>query len=183
MGFLEKFKNTVFIEELMGNKLEEIRYEENRAIAHDDERRTIYEPEKILDRLEGTWHEHNIIAIKGGGFELGNHYHDYQEVFFTPTGIFDFRFVDLEDLETRKFTLNAGSRILIPERIGYVITGNKGSILIGYGNVPFNLKRLISCPQEAIEAMASIKTTEVPSYLHMLGGVDYMEAQMERYPR
>ena len=138
----------------MGERLRQVRYDENVAVAHQDERRIIYDPDKIFDNLDGLFCQHNVIAISQNGLELGNHYHDYKELFFTPTGEFDFRLVDIDDLATRKYTLKAGDRLLIPEGIGHVATGKIGNVLIGYGNVRFNPKRLIPCSKEALETLA-----------------------------
>ena len=141
----------------MGRQLEQVRYDENPALGHTDPRRTIYNPEKILNGLNGDFYSHNIIFISQDGLELGKHFHDYLEVFFTPTGEFDFRLVDLDDLETRKYSLNAGGRILIPEGVGHIVTGNKNNVLMGYGSIPFDPKRLIPCSKEALEKLASMK--------------------------
>ena len=142
----------------MGKILDEIRHDENVALANSDPRRVIYDPEQILDGLEGKWYAHNIITLssEGEGLELGKHYHNYEEVFFTPTGEFNFRFVDQGDLETREYTLGPGSRIFIPRDVGHIVTGRPGNVLMGYGNVPFDSDRLIACPEKALEALASI---------------------------
>ena len=111
-----------------------------------------------MEGLEGKWYAHNIIVLsqEGEELELGNHYHNYEEVFFTPTGGFDFGFVDQEDLETRTYHLESGSRIFIPRDVGHVVTGKPENILMGYGNVPFDPKRLIQCSEKALEALANI---------------------------
>jgi len=141
----------------MSSKLGQIRYDENVAVSHSDARRTIYDPEKILEGIGGIWHRHNIIALKQGGLELGNHYHDYEEIFFTPTGEFSFGLVDLDDFETREYSLKAGNRILIPEGIGHIVIGKSAeNVLMGYGSVPFDPKRLIRCEGRALETLASL---------------------------
>ena len=113
----------------MGSRLNQVRYDENVALAHTDARRIIYEPEKILEGIGGIWHPHNVMVLKQGCLEMGNHYRDYEELFFTPTGEFSFGLVDLEDFETKKYVLKAGDRILIPQIVGHIVIGkNAGNV-------------------------------------------------------
>lgn len=137
----------------MGKRLKQIKYDQEGALVHSDQRRSIYDPKKILEGI-GKWYPHSIIRIEQDNLILGNHYHDYKELFFTPTGNFHFRFVDLDDLETKDYDLKAGERIIIPEGIGHAVAGNKGNILLGYGNVLFNPKGIIPCPENALEALS-----------------------------
>ena len=132
----------------MASKLDMVKYDENIALVHSDLRRKIYDPEQILSGLDGRWYIHNIITISQDGLELGRHFHDYDEVFFTPTGIFDFKLIDIDNLVTRRYSLAPGSRILIPEKVGHIATGHKGNVLLGYGNAPFSPERIISCSEQ-----------------------------------
>ena len=139
----------------MGKQLDSVRYDID-TIAHSDVRRTIYQPEKIMNGVEGfVWH--NAMTLSSDGLELGKHFHDYQEFFFTPTGVFEVRLVDMEDMVTKKYTLTPGSRILIPENIGHIFTGRTGNVLMAWGNAPFDPKRLIPCSVQALEALALMK--------------------------
>jgi len=132
----------------MASKLDMVRYDENIALVHSDLRRRIYDPEEILSGLDGKWYIHNIIVVSQDGLELGRHFHDYDEVFFTPTGIFDFKLLDIDNLETRKYSLPPGSRIFIPEKVGHIATGHKGNVLLSYGNALFNPERTTPCSEQ-----------------------------------
>lgn len=132
----------------MGQRLEEVRFDEDLRstyplLGHTDRRRVIYDPEAILKDLSGNWIHHNVLSISEENLELGLHFHDYNELYFTPTGGFDVRFVDNEDLATQRYTLRPGSRLLIPQEVTHMVTARKGSILLVYGTVPFDPKRLI----------------------------------------
>ncbi|MBI2042802.1 hypothetical protein HYT25_00235 [Candidatus Pacearchaeota archaeon] len=140
----------------MGERLRQVRYDENVAVVHQDGRRTIYDPDKIFDNLDGLFCQHNVIVLSQDGLELGNHYHDYKELFFTPTGEFDFKLIDIDDFAMKRFLLKRGDRLLIPEGIGHVVTGKSGNVLMGYGNVRFNPKRLIPCSRETLQSLASM---------------------------
>jgi len=133
--------------------------EDDIALAHRDERRTIYEPERILRGLEdlGPWYAHNIIKIDTSGLKLGKHFHDYHEVFFTPTGGFFYSLVDMEDLDrTGRVELAPGQRLVIPPNVGHVVTAEEGSVIMGYGNAEFNPKKLIPCTEEALKVLESL---------------------------
>ena len=143
----------------MGERLRQVRYDENVALAHQDARRIIYDPDKIFDGLTEVFCQHNIITLLQDGLELGKHHHPYKELFFTPTGEFDFRLIDLEDFETRRYILKAGDRILIPEGIGHIVTGKTNNVLIGYGNVRFEQNKLIPCSEGALEVLARMRNS------------------------
>lgn len=135
--------------------IENIRFDESIALVQADERRIIYDPEKILEGISGRWYSHSIIVINRPNLKLGNHFHDYQEVFFTPTGDFYFTFVDKENLENSvTYELQRGQRILIPENVPHVVVGKKDSVLLGYGNVQFDPKRLITPTESVLEALS-----------------------------
>ena len=146
----------------MGRRLKEVRFDEDLRLTypklgHTDNRRVIYDPESITKDLSGEeWYHHNVLTILQGGLELGNHHHDFREVYFTPTGGFDVRLVDIETLESRKYTLKSGSRLLIPEHISHLVTASSGSVLLVYGDVPFDPKRLIQSPDNVLEVLASM---------------------------
>jgi len=146
----------------MGTRLEEVRFDEDLRLTypllgHTDRRRVIYDPEAILKDLPGNWIHHNVLLISEDNLQLGLHYHDYNELYFTPTGGFDVRFVDNEDLATRRYNLHPGSRLLIPQEVSHMVTADKGSVLLVYGTVPFDPKRLIT-PKDnkVLEALASM---------------------------
>ncbi len=142
----------------MISRLDQIVYVEGVGLAHEDERRAIYNPEKLLEGLDkyGPWFNHNIIRIKQTGLQLGNHHHDYSEVFFTPTGDLEFLFTDKNfPKDVREFSMNQGSRLFIPEDIDHRVIGSKGAILMGYGNVQFDPKRLISSSSEVLKVFGN----------------------------
>ena len=83
---------------------------------------------------------------------LGNHYHNYDEVFFTPTGGFALTLADIDadidDTErVQKFTLIEGSRIFIPSYVAHRVVAEKGSVLIGFGSMEFSPKRFFQCSE------------------------------------
>ena len=144
----------------MVSKLDMIKYDENVALIHFDLMRRIYAPEKILGGLDGKWYIHNIIVFSQDGLKLGGHFHDYTQVFFTLTGIFDFKLIDIDNLETKRYSLAPGSRIVIPEKVGHIIKGGKENILIGYGSVPFNPERSIPCSKQLLNILESVNNSK-----------------------
>jgi len=119
--------------------LHHVSLERRYAIAHADKRRVVYDPEIISINPTGVWIPHNVIVMEDGTLELGKHFHPYREMFFTPTGGFDFRLVDVDAPENkRSIQLDAGSRIVIPPRIAHKWVAKKGSVIIGFGDVPFD---------------------------------------------
>ncbi len=147
----------------MGN-LDNLKMDMVVAVVHSDQRRIIYNPEKILRGLEvfaEQWYPHNIITLTQGGLELGKHHHDYSEVFFTPTGGFDFYVADSEDFQQAyRFVLNSGSRVLLPENVDHVVIGSSGAVLMGYGNIEFDPKRLFPSSKEVLESLS--RKAELP---------------------
>ena len=137
--------------------LSNVKYNKNISLVHFDERREIYDPSKILNGLVGRWYPHNIIAILKDNTILGDHYHDFNEVFFTPTGGFYFILVDINNLKKCKcYKLEKGCRILIPAYTAHRVICKKDSILIGFGSAKFNRKRLFSCNKEIISIFEKI---------------------------
>ena len=128
------------------SQLEQVRFDEG-ALAHADARRNIYDP---LQGIQGNWHVHNVIAINQAGLELGKHSHDYQELFFTPTGGFYFALADIDEKKPQVYQLDKGKRILIPPNVGHIVVGDAGAILNGFGDVPFDPKRMYACDSELV---------------------------------
>src|SRR3989344_6245728 len=123
--------------------LEKVRFDDKVSIAHSDNRREIYDPKTILGGISGRWYPHSIITILDDNVILGEHYHDYTEVFFTPTGGFNFMLADIDKLEdTKKFVLSRGSSILIPSRVAHRVFCKKNSVLIGFGSIKFDPGRI-----------------------------------------
>ena len=129
------------------------------GVVHRDERRMIFDPSLILNDLKSEWpdhrwHAHSIITINQPNLELGKHHHDYWEVFFTPTGGFKFSLADSEDVgNPRSYNLEVGDRLVIPAYIDHIVRGEKNSVLLSYGNVPFDPKRLIPSEANVLEAI------------------------------
>ncbi|MFH1325202.1 MAG: hypothetical protein ABIH49_00330 [archaeon] len=137
------------------NRLSEVRYEEGIAAGHYDHRRNIDDPLKLFDGLEGTWHPHGIITLKQEGLDLGNHHHDYDELYFSPTGGFNVWLVDeREPKDMLHFRMTPGSRLLLPEYVAHRVVGEIGSVLLTYGNVPFNSNRILKSSTESLELLA-----------------------------
>jgi len=132
--------------------LEDTKFDQNIAVVHSDERRIIYDPEKILSGLDdfGYWFSHNIITISAPNLSLGGHHHDYHEIFFTPTGGFDFRLVDNESKKRKDYVLAKGSRILIPPYVTHMVNGEEGSVLMGFGNQKFTPEGLIKSNEDIL---------------------------------
>lgn len=86
---------------------------------------------------------------------LGNHYHNYNELFFTPTGGFKFALSDLDDPDKQVsvYELNRGSRILIPEYVAHRVIGKENAVLQGFGSVEFDPKGLIPCESNLVEIL------------------------------
>jgi oxalate decarboxylase/phosphoglucose isomerase-like protein (cupin superfamily) len=139
------------------SKLDLVKYDVDFVKVNSDGRRIIYDPARITWGFEGQWHSHSIITPIHERAELGNHFHDYDEVFFTPNGCFDFKLVDIESFETRKYILNKGNRILIPQKVGHVAIGTGNGVLMGYGNAPYDSKRIFPLSTMALEALSLVK--------------------------
>jgi mannose-6-phosphate isomerase-like protein (cupin superfamily) len=130
---------------------------------HSDNRRAIYDPQKITNDLEGDWYAHNLMEIYGQNIFnadclLGKHHHDYEEVFFIPSGILDFLLIDPENpKQISKIKLDSGKRLFIPKGVDHLTfnKGNNPAILMGYGNVPFDPKRLIPSNGEVLKILLS----------------------------
>ena len=131
-------------------------FEEPLALVHIDKRRTIYDPSKILDGLRGKWYPHNLISINDSSSILGNHHHDYKEAFFVPGGNIEFVLVDPEEPRNpQTCQVSYGGRLLIPPYIDHTIKGKKGSILLGYGSVPYDPKRSFSSEKKVLDTLLS----------------------------
>ena len=129
------------------------------VFASEESRRTIYDPAKILEGLGslGPWYAHNIITINKEGSQLGKHYHNYFELFFTPTGGFKFNLVDVDTPKNASsYFLEKGQRILLPPRTAHIITGNSESVLLEYGNQEFDSQKLIACDSRLLEFLNSL---------------------------
>ncbi len=147
----------------MSELLDKVKYEVSIERASSDHRRIVYDVAKVTGGLAGKWFPHGMIAVKNR-FELGGHYHDYDEIFFTPINTFNFRLVDINNFETKKYILHPGSRLLIPKEIGHVavcddsdVRNSSNGLLISYGNALYNPKRTFPCSEKALEALAMIK--------------------------
>ena len=121
---------------------------------HADIRRFIYDPEKILAGLKGTWFPHSILTVMQSNSLLGGHQHNYDEAFFVPSGQFRFSLVDpREPNNPRNYGIFTGNRIFIPAYIDHVVIGNKGSVLMGYGTVKYNPNRTTVTEREVLKIL------------------------------
>ena len=131
------------------------------AVAHADSRRMIYDPEKFTENFlnpnYGRFYWHNVIVINNSdepNSKLGGHHHDYIEMFVVPVGEFKFVLLDPEDSKNPQvYNLYTGNRIVIPEGIDHVIKGDKNSVLMAFGNVEFDPKRLIPSEKTVLETL------------------------------
>lgn len=137
------------------SRLEQVRYEEDIAKEHYDARRNIDNPDMVLSRLDGSWHPHSILTINQSGLELAKHFHDYNEVFFSPNGGIKFALADIVDNPNKivVYELERGSRLYIPRYVGHLAVGKEGSVLLGFGDTKFDPKRLIPCESGLVERM------------------------------
>lgn len=134
------------------NNLSKIIYNEKAGLAHSDVRRSIYDPSNLFEGLENySWIPHNIIKINEAGLQLGNHYHPYEELFFTPTGGFRFLLAEEDNNIIKDYQLGEGARIYIPKNVVHRVTGEKGAIIMGWGTEEFNPKKMISGSQEVLK--------------------------------
>jgi hypothetical protein len=92
--------------------------------------------------------------LKDPRVPLGNHHHPYREAFVCPQGVFDFVLTDPREPENpRGYQIYTGKRLLIPSGIDHVVQGREGSVLMGFGSVPFDPKKLIGSRPEALEVL------------------------------
>jgi hypothetical protein len=149
---IDKLKNILGIIKFM-DRLNLVKYDENIAIVSKDNRRNVSDPEKILTGLDGNWHWHNIITIKSRD-SLGNHYHDYREMFYTPTGGIKFALTDIEGKEDPKiYTLAPDSRIVLPPYTVHAIVSEPGSVWLCYGDAVFDVKKLMAADKNIVSKL------------------------------
>ena len=148
------------------SRLDLVRYEVGIAKAHYDIRRNIDDPIKLLEGLEGTWYAHSVHTLNKScieligtpdydeKLELAKHHHNFNEVFFSPNGGFTFALADINDPnEIRTYTLEKGSRLYLPIYTAHLALGLENSVLLGFGDVPFDPKKLIPSDPKLIEKL------------------------------
>lgn len=133
-----------------------VQYQPTTAVAHADRRRVIYNPTKVLDGLRGEYFPHKIMALTENDLLLGNHHHNYREVFFIPEGDLKIVLADPRDPDNIfDYRLRGGSRILIPAGLDHVVKGKKGSIIMGWGTKEFSPKGLIPTESSLLEKLVA----------------------------
>lgn len=98
---------------------------------HEDERRRISE---VFNNQGIKAEQVKIIDTKSQSdmVVLGNHYHDYKEIYFTAEGEARFILEDIETKERQEYRLNktTGS-IIIPERVAHKVEITGKAMLVG----------------------------------------------------
>ena len=146
-------------------RLERVRYETEVAKGNYDKRRNIDDPLRIFEGLEDgvKWHRHGIITIKDSNLFLGNHHHDFNEVYFAPNGGFDVWLTDaINPVEGVYHHMVPGSRLLIPMYVDHRVRGDKRSVLDTYGSVPYDIGGTIDSDEKALrilDEMSSLQKT------------------------
>ena len=146
------------------SNLERVRYEPEMSGGHSDERRDIYDPLRLFEGFEnGEWHRHGVIKIKNPGLYLGDHHHDFDELFFAPNGGFKVWLIDAQDpREVMSFRMASGSRLFIPEYVDHRVKGDERSVLDIYGSVPYDIGGTIDSDEKALrvlDEMSSLQKT------------------------
>lgn len=133
-------------------RMSKIQYQSSFAVAHADRRRVIYDPAKLLEGLKGEYFPHKIMALSKNDLLLGQHHHNYREVFFIPTGDLKIVLADPRDPDNIfDYGLHGGSRILIPAGLDHVVKGKKGSVIMGWGTKEFSREGLIPTEESLLE--------------------------------
>ncbi len=80
------------------------------------------------------------IAVLKQDSTLAGHFHNYRELFYLldGSGIFTLKDVDIPTEDARTYALRPGERLLIPPHIAHDAFLTKGSVLIGYTEVPYS---------------------------------------------
>ncbi|MBX4196743.1 hypothetical protein KW805_04095 [Candidatus Pacearchaeota archaeon] len=116
-------------------------YEEKIAEAHDQPRRTIYDPSKLILGLEnfGKLYWHNIIDIHDPAANLGDHYHEGGEVYWTPNGGIKVALLHLDqpNEEPEFYPMAPGSRLQIFPNVVHSVRGEHKSVLTAWGTEPY----------------------------------------------
>ena len=105
-------------------------------LGKDDPRRTIYLAfDKNCDFQ--TAEEATIIVPKLATV-LGNHWHNFKELFVIVKGGATFYLEDIDDrMRTERIVLAPFQRIMIPPRVAHAFTISEGSIILAYLEKPF----------------------------------------------
>ncbi|KAK3838923.1 MAG: hypothetical protein J3R72DRAFT_423123 [Linnemannia gamsii] len=115
--------------------MENIKYFEDVALAHEDDRRIIYDPNIIPTHFSDTLYLHNMILVKDSESFLGNHKHSQDMVYFTPNGNLVISFT--LSGHSKVYELKKGSMVFIPADVYSTVKGKEGSIVYGFGNGPY----------------------------------------------
>ncbi len=94
-------------------------------VSHEDERRrltAIFNGEFIAKQIK-------LLNIKKTSI-LGNHYHNYSELFYIYQGQAVFTLVDVDTKERKDITLNQGDRLIISPRIAHKVKMEEGTLTI-----------------------------------------------------
>lgn len=93
--------------------------------AHEDERRSlfaIFNDDFVAKQLK-------LLKIKSG-VELGNHYHEYGEMFYLLEGQAKYTFENIETKERLVLYLKAGDRVVIEPKIAHKAVYSQPTIMI-----------------------------------------------------
>jgi len=94
-------------------------------VAHEDERRwlrTIVNGDFAVKQIK-------LLNIKETSV-LGNHYHNYSELFYIVSGKATYTLESVDTKEKKTLTLSSGDRLVIGPRVAHKVTMTKGTITI-----------------------------------------------------
>ena len=94
-------------------------------ISHEDERRSI----TSIFNGEFTAKQIKLVQIKEDSI-LGNHYHNYAEIFYMLEGEGEYILKDLNTKETTKIQMKKGDKLRINPRVVHKAKLKKGTVLI-----------------------------------------------------
>jgi len=134
--------------------MEDIKYFQNIAIAHEDDRRIIYDPNVVPSHVRGKHFLHNIIFIKDSQTYLGNHKHSQDMLYFSPSGDLVISFALAG--KSKLYELKRGSMVFIPRDVYSTVRGKTGSMIYGFGSRPYEESRTEASDLETKKLLESL---------------------------
>ena len=105
---------------------------EHVGIEHEDERRRIQVP------FNGDFHakQTKILSTKQG-CRLGDHHHNYSELYFVISGQVTFTSEDPQNKDRVTYTMQPGDRLLVPTGIAHRADALENTVLLGFTEVEY----------------------------------------------
>lgn len=103
------------------------------TVAHEDERRSL----SAIFNGEFVARQVKVLKIKQPSI-LGNHYHEYAEMFYVFDGEVTYTLESVETGERQVVTMSAGDRLIISPKIAHKAQMAEGTVMIEATEQPFS---------------------------------------------